>query len=60
MAISSADLCKMSVQEVADLLLDKLNENLENDKEYSCAKICGMNEDKTYELLFVMREVQKE
>ena len=56
MELSSADLCKMSVQEVADLLLEKLDENLECGKEYSCAKILGKHEDETYELLFVMRK----
>ena len=55
MELSSADLCRMSVQEVADLLLDKLSENLEEGKEYSCAKILGKNDDQVYELLFVMR-----
>ena len=57
--LSSADLCRMSVQEVADLLLTKLHENLENDKEYSCAKIIGKHDDELYELLFVMREVKE-
>ena len=55
--LSSADLCRMSVQEVADLLLEKLDENLKNDKEYSCAKIIGKHDDELYELLFVMRGV---
>ena len=40
-----------------NLLLDKLSENLENDKEYSCAKVHGKSDDRLYELLFVMREV---
>ena len=57
--LSSADLCQMSVQEVADLLLEKLDENLKNDKEYSCAKIIGKHDDTMYELLFVMREVKE-
>ena len=55
MELCSADLCKMSVQEVADLLLEKLDENLSTGKEYSCAKILGKHEDQLYELMFVMR-----
>ena len=56
---SSRDLCRMSVQEVADLLLDKLSENLVDGKEYSCAKVHGKSDDdgRLFELLFVMREV---
>ena len=55
---SSRDLCKLSVQEVADLLLDKLSENLVDGKEYSCAKVHGKSDDgRLFELLFVMREV---
>ena len=57
MELSSKDLCEFSVQEVADLLLDKLDENLESGKEYSCAKIIGKHDDELYELLFVMRGV---
>jgi hypothetical protein len=53
---SSAELCKLSVQEVADLLLDKLGENLP-DKEYSCAKLYGCNDGRMFELCLVMREV---
>ena len=58
--MSSADLCRMSVQEVADLLLDKLSENLVVGKEYSCAKVHGKNDGRLFELLFVMREVDKD
>ena len=58
--LSSADLCRMSVQEVADLLLEKLDENLKTGKEYSCAKILGKHDDVMYELLFVMREVKND
>ena len=54
---SSRDLCRCTVQEVADLLLDKLSENLVDGKEYSCAKVHGKSDDRLYELLFVMREV---
>ena len=52
---SSADLCRMSVQEVADLLLEKLDENLHDGKEYSCAKILGKHDEQLYELVLVMR-----
>lgn len=56
MKLSSADLCKMSVQQVADILLDKLSENLEDGKDYSCAKIHGVHDDRMFELDIVMRE----
>jgi len=55
MELSSRDLCEFSVQQVADLLLDKLDENLESGKDYSCAKILGKHDDSLYELVFVMR-----
>ena len=55
MEFSSADLCKMSVQEVADMLLEKLCENQKNGKEYSCAKLLGKSDDQLYELCLVMR-----
>lgn len=58
MEISSADLCKLTVQEVADLLLDKLAENERDGKEYSMCKLHGCNEGRLFELDIVMRGVE--
>ena len=58
--MSSADLCKLSVQEVADLLLDKLGENVKDGKDYSCAKLHGCNDGRLFELCIVMREVDND
>ena len=55
---SSAELCKLSVQEVADLLLDKLAENERDGKEYSMCKVHGCNEGRLFELDIVMRGVE--
>ena len=55
MNFSSADLCKMSVQEVADMLLEKLCENMKSGKDYSCAKLMGESDNQLYELCLVMR-----
>ena len=52
---SSSDFCKLSVQEVADLLLDKL---AENDKEYSMCKLHGCNDGRMFELDLIMREAK--
>ena len=57
MEFSSADLCKLSVQELADMLLDKLHENVKDGKMYSCAKLHGCSDGKLFELCLVMREV---
>ena len=56
MEISSAEFCKLTVQDVADLLVDKLESN---DKEYSCAKVLGKVDDQEYELCVVLREVDE-
>ena len=53
--LSSADFLKLTLQEVADLLADKLEENIKNDKDYSCAKLHGLVDDQVYELDIVMR-----
>jgi hypothetical protein len=52
------DFMELTMNQVSDLLLDKLHENMENEKEYSCAKLIGGDVyGKRYELLVVMREV---
>ena len=58
MEISSADLCKMSVQEVADLLLDKLSENEKQGKLYSMCKLYGCNGGRMFSLDIIMRGVE--
>ena len=50
---SSADLCKLSVQDVADLLLDGLGDR------GSCGcKVYGCSDGRMFELEMVMREVE--
>ena len=51
---SSADLCRMTVQEVADLLLDKLD-----DQEVSRCRVYGECDGRMFELTLVMKEVDK-
>lgn len=58
--LSSADLCRLSVQEVSDMLLEKLDENMNEGKEYSCAKILGKCDGRMYELCMVMRNVEED
>ena len=53
MNISSADFCKLSLQEVADLLLEKLD-----DQEVSRCKCFGCNGGRMFELLLCMKEVK--
>ena len=50
----SADLCKLTLQEVADLLLDKLD-----DQECSSCKVYGCNGGRMFELSLVMKEVKE-
>ena len=51
---SSADLCKLSLQEVADLLLDKLS-----DQDQVGCRVYGCNGDRMFELTLCMKEVDK-
>lgn len=51
---SSADFCKLTIQEAADLLLDKLT-----DQEKSCCKVYGCSDGRMFELTLCMREVEK-
>ena len=50
----SADLCKLTVQEVADLLLDKLV-----DQEQVGCKVYGCCDGRMFELELRMKEVDK-
>ena len=53
MEVSSRDFCKLTVQEAADILMEKLESN---DRDYSCAKLHGCNQGRLFELCIVMRE----
>ena len=52
---SSADLCKLSLQEIADILLDKLDEV---DQETVGCKVYGCNGNRMFELRLLMQEVK--
>ena len=52
--LSSADLCKLSLQEIADLLLDKLV-----DQEQCGCKVYGCSDSRMFELSLVMKEVKE-
>ena len=54
MELSSADFCRLTVQEVADLLLEKLD-----DQEVSRCKCFGCNGGRMFELLLCMKEVKE-
>ena len=56
MEISSAELCKLTLQEVADMLLDKLEEP---DHTRSSCKVYGCNDGRLFELRLVMKEVKQ-
>ena len=49
--LSSADFCKLSVQDVADLLLDQVDRS-------SC-KVYGCSDGRMFELELIMREVKE-
>ena len=55
MEVSSRDFCKLTVQEAADILMEKLESNA---RDYSCAKLHGCNNGRLFELCIVMREVE--
>ena len=52
--LSSAEFCKLSVQEVADLLLEKLDQQPE-----SKCKVYGCCDGRMFELELIMREVKE-
>ena len=54
--LCSADLCKLSVQKVADLLLEKLEEV---DHTQSSCKLYGCSDGRMFELSLVMKEVKE-
>ena len=54
MDVSSADLCRLSVQEVADLLLNDLHEN---DKSVSGAVVYGRDDDGRMYSLYLKMEL---
>jgi hypothetical protein len=53
--LSSADLCKLSVQEVADMLLDRLDQ-----QEQSGCKVYGCSDGRMFELELCMKEVDND
>ena len=53
---SSADLCKLTIQEVADMLLEKLDEV---DHTHTGCRVYGCSEGRMFELRLVMKEVDK-
>jgi hypothetical protein len=53
---SSADLCKLSLQEVADLLLDHL---ASEGSEVTGCKVYGCCDGRMFELRLVMKEVKE-
>jgi hypothetical protein len=54
--LCSADLCKLSVQEVADMLLEKLEEV---DHTHTGCKVYGCSGGRMFELSLVMKEVKE-
>ena len=52
--LSSAEFCKLSVQEVADLLLERLDQQPE-----SRCKVYGCCDGRMFELTLCMKEVEK-
>ena len=55
--LSSADFCKLSLQDVADMLLDKLSDDPDSDR--SGAKLYGCSQGRMFELCLIMREVKQ-
>lgn len=53
--LSSADFCKLSLQEVADLLLDKIDDDHDDCR----CKVYGCCDGRMFELSLVMKEVDK-
>ena len=52
--LSSAEFCKLSLQEVADLLLEKLDQ-----QPVSSCKVYGCCDGRMFELELIMREVKE-
>ena len=54
--LCSADFCKLSVQEVADMLLEKLEEV---DHTHTGCRVYGCSDGRMFELSLVMKEVKE-
>lgn len=54
--LSSADFCKLTLQEVADLLLDHL---ASEGSEVTGCKVYGCRDGRMFELRLVMKEVKE-
>lgn len=50
--LCSEDFMKLTIQDVADLLVDRFDET---DREYSCAKLLGCNGGRMFELEIILR-----
>lgn len=59
MDLSSADFMRFSVQELADMLSEKLSENMSEGKEVSSVKLHGLVDGRMFEMDVVMREVDQ-
>lgn len=57
MDLSSADFMRFSVQELADMLLEKLSENMSEGKDVSSVKLHGLVDGKLFEMDVYMKEV---
>lgn len=57
MELSSADFMRFSVQEVADMLSEKLSENMDEGKDVSSVKLHGLVDGKLFEMDVYMKEV---
>ena len=58
--LCSSEFLRLSLQEVADLLLDKLSENERDGKEYSMCKLHGCCDGRLFELDLIMRGVEND
>ena len=59
MELSSADFMRFSVQELADMLSDKLSENMAEGKDVSSVKLHGLVDGKLFEMDVYMKEVDQ-
>lgn len=57
MELSSADFMRFSVQELADMLSEKLSENMAEGKDVSSVKLHGLVDGKLFEMDVYMKEV---
>ena len=59
MELSSADFMRFSVQELADMLSEKLSENMSEGKDVSSVKLHGLVDGKLFEMDVYMKEVDQ-